>query len=36
MVDEVRVKWHEHQVSREKRESANGHKGCVIWFTGLS
>ena len=36
MVNDTNVKWHEHQVSREKRESLNGHKGCVIWFTGLS
>lgn len=28
--------WHEHKVSRGERESLNGHKGCVIWFTGLS
>lgn len=36
MVNDTNVKWHEHQVSREKRETRNGHKGCVIWFTGLS
>jgi len=36
MVNDTNVKWHEHQVSREKRESLNGHRGCVIWFTGLS
>jgi adenylylsulfate kinase len=36
MVNDTNVKWHEHQVSREKRETKNGHKGCVIWFTGLS
>lgn len=36
MVNDTNVKWHEHQVSREKREALNGHKGCVIWFTGLS
>lgn len=33
---QVQVHWHEHAVSREERESAKGHKGCVIWFTGLS
>lgn len=33
---EVQVHWHEHAVSREERESANGHAGCVVWFTGLS
>ncbi len=38
MVDEhkVEVHWHEHAVSREEREQLNGHKGCVVWFTGLS
>jgi adenylylsulfate kinase len=36
MVNDTNVKWHEHQVSRGKRETLNGHKGCVIWFTGLS
>lgn len=30
------VHWHEHSVSREKRQSLNGHRGCVVWFTGLS
>ena len=32
----MNVTWHEHQVTRSDRESLNGHKGCVIWFTGLS
>ncbi|MEA1950491.1 MAG: adenylyl-sulfate kinase [Planctomycetota bacterium] len=38
MVDEhkVEVHWHEHAVSREEREQLNDHKGCVVWFTGLS
>ncbi len=37
MADEkVHVHWHEHSVSREEREKLNGHKGAVIWFTGLS
>jgi adenylylsulfate kinase len=30
------VVWHEHTVSREDREKLNGHRGCVVWFTGLS
>jgi adenylylsulfate kinase len=34
--DDVHLTWHEHQVSREARESLNGHRGCVVWFTGLS
>jgi adenylylsulfate kinase len=32
----VEVHWHEHAVVREEREKLNGHKGCVVWFTGLS
>jgi adenylylsulfate kinase len=32
----VQVHWHDHAVSRNERESLNGHRGCVIWFTGLS
>lgn len=30
------VVWHEHAVSRADREQQNGHRGCVVWFTGLS
>ncbi|HBO45204.1 MAG TPA: adenylyl-sulfate kinase [Planctomycetaceae bacterium] len=33
---QVQVHWHEHAVSREERERLNGHKGCVVWLTGLS
>lgn len=36
MSDEVHITWHQHHVAREQRESLNGHRGCVIWFTGLS
>lgn len=32
----VEVHWHEHAVARKEREKLNGHKGCVVWFTGLS
>ena len=34
--DVVDVRWHAHAVSREERERAAGHRGCVLWFTGLS
>jgi len=34
--ERVDVRWHAHAVSRADRESAAGHKGCVLWFTGLS
>ena len=30
------VTWHDHHVSREQRQKLNGHKGAVLWFTGLS
>ncbi len=35
-MEETHITWHEHSVSREQRESLNGHRGCVVWFTGLS
>lgn len=30
------VVWHHHSVARADRERQNGHRGCVVWFTGLS
>ena len=36
MNNETNVTWHESSVTREMREKTNEHKGCVIWFTGLS
>jgi len=36
MTNDTNVTWHEHSVSRDEREQLNKHKGCVIWFTGLS
>ena len=30
------VTWHAHAVSTEERCKLNGHKGAVLWFTGLS
>ena len=36
MSDHVHVTWHQHHVSRQEREALNGHRGCVVWFTGLS
>ena len=36
MSNDTNITWHEHQVARSNREALNGHKGCVIWFTGLS
>ncbi len=28
--------WHEHSISVGDRWESNGHKSCVLWFTGLS
>jgi len=28
--------WHHATVTRARRESQNGHRGAIIWFTGLS
>jgi adenylylsulfate kinase len=36
IMDKTEVVWHRHSVSREERERLNGHRGCVVWFTGLS
>ncbi len=30
------IKWHNLTINREKLEKMRGHKGMVIWFTGLS
>ena len=30
------VAWHNATVSRTRRETQNGHRGAIIWFTGLS
>lgn len=30
------VVWHHATVTRQRREAQNGHKGTVLWFTGLS
>lgn len=30
------VTWHQHAVTCTEREKLNGHKGAVLWFTGLS
>ncbi len=32
----VEVHWHDHAVATEDREKLNNHRGCVLWFTGLS
>lgn len=30
------VVWHHATVTRERREAQNGHRGAIVWFTGLS
>jgi adenylylsulfate kinase len=30
------VTWHQATVTRERRESQNGHRSVILWFTGLS
>jgi len=30
------VVWHHATVTRSRREQLNGHRGAIIWFTGLS
>jgi len=30
------VVWHESVIKRLDREKLNGHKSCILWFTGLS
>lgn len=36
MTNQNQIVWHQHAVTRQLRESNNGHKGAVLWFTGLS
>ena len=30
------VHWHDHSVTKPERLRLSGHKGAVLWFTGLS
>lgn len=34
--EQTDITWHEHHVTRQQREQLNGHRGLVLWFTGLS
>ena len=36
MGEKLHIIPHQHSVSKEDREQQNGHKGHVLWFTGLS
>ncbi|KOR33438.1 adenylylsulfate kinase [Achromatium sp. WMS3] len=33
---EKNIVWHHATVTRARREAQNGHRGAIIWFTGLS
>lgn len=35
-MSEPEVVWHQQSVTRPMREASRGHRGCVVWFTGLS
>jgi adenylylsulfate kinase len=35
-IKEQNTVWHHASVTRARREELNGHRGAVIWFTGLS
>jgi adenylylsulfate kinase len=30
------IRWHDSLLTRENRETQNGHKSVILWFTGLS
>jgi adenylylsulfate kinase len=37
MIDNINnIVWHHATVTRSRREQLNGHKGAILWFTGLS
>jgi len=36
MAEKLQIIPHQHSISAEDRERQNGHKGHVLWFTGLS
>jgi adenylylsulfate kinase len=35
-MDETDLTWHEQSISSDARRELMGHRGCVVWFTGLS
>ncbi len=30
------IVWHDTTIKKEERQNRNGHKSCILWFTGLS
>jgi adenylylsulfate kinase len=36
MTQDPHVVWHEQAITKQQRMAHNQHRGCVVWFTGLS
>lgn len=36
MAEEKHIQWHHAAITRQHREDQNGHRGAVLWLTGLS
>ncbi|EPY14013.1 adenylyl-sulfate kinase [Paenibacillus alvei] len=36
MTDQRTIVWHPSKITKEDRHRLNGHRGAVLWFTGLS
>lgn len=36
MADPANIVWHKTTITKADREARSGHKGAVVWFTGLS
>jgi adenylylsulfate kinase len=36
MQKSTNITWHENKIDKAQREAQNGHKGVVLWLTGLS
>ena len=36
MVNNKNITWHNNIITKNNRHQLNGHKSCVLWFTGLS
>ncbi|OHB81259.1 MAG: adenylyl-sulfate kinase [Planctomycetes bacterium RBG_16_64_10] len=36
MMEQPQVTWHRQTVTRTERQQLAGHRGCVVWLTGLS
>jgi adenylyl-sulfate kinase len=36
VIKSTNIKWHSSKVTLDDVEKRNGHKGCVVWLTGLS